>query len=124
MKNPDPRIFLDLRPLKTTATPAGFMSDWLGTLFPKQEGAQEQARWLRHVATTLAPDNQLVTDDPALLYVLGAGAGNAAMRRQIVCYLLAVEAFTADATRAQGHAVGHDLIAEIHAATAPESAGG
>lgn len=118
MKNPDPRVFLDLRELETGATPAGFMAEWLATLYKGQADAQKNAAWLRAVNDRTPPDRQLTARDPAVLYVVGNAAANAGLRRAVILYLLAVERITVDALRAQGHSAP-DLLGEVHRDTRP-----
>lgn len=119
MRNPDPRVFLDLRPLELDSTPAGFMAEWLGTLYKGAPDAQNNAAWLRAVADRIPATEQLTARDPAVLYVVGNAAANAALRRAIVRYLLAVEQVTVDALHAQGQRPSVDLAGEVHRLTAP-----
>lgn len=118
-RNPDPKIFMDMRPLKQDADPAAFLSEWLGTLYKGKPQAEQNAAWLAAVSDGIHDDYTLKSKDPLVLYVVGNAAANATMRRELLIYLLAIEGFTVESLRANGQEPAHDVIGEIHNATRP-----
>ena len=89
---PDPRIYLDMRALRTAQDPASFFADLLTHLYPDNKRAAENAAFLRWISKAVAEDRQLESNDPTLLMAVGNVIADGKARRALRRYLAAVDA--------------------------------